>query len=252
MEDNNMINDIENEQPETAAAEEAVETTAEKIEESKPEEKTKGFDKKQFLGDVLEIVESTLVTVFVIVLIFTYILHPVNISGHSMEPTLYGKDRIFMTTVYFGIDNGDILVIDNNAVYLVDENGDPYKADITSNPLDECIIKRVIACGGQEIDIDDSDPTNPKVLVDGKVIDEPYVMEGAVTAKTGVFSEKFPFTVPDGYYFVMGDNREQSSDSRSGYVGLIKKEQIYGKAIMRYSPFSDFKFLFNSDKKSSN
>ena len=137
-------------------------------------------------------------------------------------------------------------------MYLIDENGEPYKADIANNPLDECIIKRVIACGGQTIDIDDSDPTDTKVLVDGKVIDEPYIMEGANTAKTGAFSSNFPFTVPDGYYFVMGDNREKSSDSRSGYVGLIKKDQIYGKAIVRYSPLEKFKFLFNSDKKSAN
>lgn len=156
-----------------------------------------------------------------------------------------------MTTVYFGIDNGDVLVIDNDEVYLIDDNGEPYKADVPNNPINECIIKRVIACGGQTINIDDSDPNNSKVIVDGEVIDEPYIMKGAFTKSTGAFAGKFPFTVPDGYYFVMGDNRENSSDSRSGYVGLIKKDQIYGKAIARYSPFSEFKFLFNSDKKSS-
>jgi signal peptidase I len=246
MEENNMINTTEEEQD--AVVTDAAETTKETV----PEENTKKFDKKQFVGDILEIVESTLVTVFVIVMIFTYLLHPVNISGQSMEPTLHSDERIFMTTVYFGIDNGDILVIDNNAVYLIDDNGEPYKADIANNPLDECIIKRVIACGGQEIDIDDSDPTNTKVLVDGKVVDEPYIMAGANTAKSGAFAGKFPFTVPDGYYFVMGDNREKSSDSRSGYVGLIKKDQVYGKAIVRYSPLSKFKMLFNSDKESAN
>ena len=249
MEENNKINDTDEEQ--LAASQE---DTAEPVtEESKPEENSANkFDKKRFFDDVIEIVESTLVTVFVIVMIFTYILHPVNISGQSMEPTLFSSDRIFMTTVYFGIDNGDILVIDNNAVYYVDENGEPYKADIVNNPIDECIIKRVIACGGQTIDIDDSDPANSKVLVDGEVIDEPYIMSGARTSKSGIFAAKFPFTVPEGYYFVMGDNREKSSDSRSNLVGLIKKDQIYGKAIMRYSPLSKMKMLFNSDKKSSN
>ncbi|MBR4626357.1 MAG: signal peptidase I [Ruminococcus sp.] len=207
--------------------------------------------RKRIINDIMDIIESTLITVFVIVLVFTYLLHPVNIKGHSMEPTLYGDDRIFMTTVYFGIDNGDILVIDNNAVYLLDENGDPYKADVPNNPIDECIIKRVIACGGQTIDIDDSDVTNCKIIVDGDVVDEPYIKESAKTLKSGAFASQFPFKVPKGYYFVMGDNRENSSDSRSGFVGLIKKDQVYGKAIMRYSPLKEFKFLFNSDKKSS-
>lgn len=204
-------------------------------------------------NDIIEIVESTLITVFVIVMIFTYILHPVNVSGHSMEPTLYDNDKIFMTTVYFGLDYGDIIVIDNNASYLIDENGDPYKPDQTNNPLNECIIKRVIATEGQEINIDDSDPDpdNWTVTVDGKVLSEPYIAKNAHTDSRGGFSGQYPFKVPEGYCFVMGDNREQSSDSRNAYVGLVKLDQIYGKAIVRYSPFKDFKTLWDSYKKSS-
>jgi len=256
MEDKEIvINEAENEEelnaPEEAAEAETPEDNTPVDAEKQGKEAKKGFDRKKFIDDVMDVVESTLTTVFVIVLIFTYLLHPVNIKGHSMEPTLYGNDRIFMTTVYFGIDNGDILVIDNNAVYLLDENGDPYKAEVPNNPIDECIIKRVIACGGQTIDIDNSDPNNTRVLVDGKEVEEPYLKENAKTSSGGAFASQFPLTVPKGYYFVMGDNRENSSDSRSNYVGLIKKDQIYGKAIVRYSPLSEFKFLFNSDKKSS-
>lgn len=234
MDENNVINEIK-----------------EETENQKDNEKKQPYTRKRFFEDVMEIAESTMITVFVIVMVFTYLLHPVNIVGQSMEPTLYSKDRIFMTTVYFGIDNGDVLVIDNDEVYLIDDNGEPYKADLPNNPIKECIIKRVIACGGQEIDIDNTDPNNSKVIVDGEVIDEPYIKKDAFTKNTGAFADKFPFTVPEGYYFVMGDNRENSSDSRSGYVGLIKKDQIYGKAIMRYSPFGEMKFLFNSDEKSS-
>ncbi|WP_298527073.1 signal peptidase I [uncultured Ruminococcus sp.] len=252
MEENNMLNETEKEIKEKLSPEQSEKTEATSAEPVKADKPKKKYTKKTFVSDVLEIAESTLITIFVIVLVFTYLLHPVNIVGHSMEPTLYGKDRIFMTTVYFGIKDGDILVIDNNAVYLVDDFGDPYEADLSYNPIDECIIKRVIACGGEEINIDDSDPSNCKVMVNGKEIDEPYIKEGARTlVGSGPFSGKFPFTVPEGYYFVMGDNRENSSDSRSGYVGLIKKEQIYGKAVMRYSPLKEMKTLFNSYKKSS-
>lgn len=76
--------------------------------------------------------------------------------------------------------------------------------------------------------------------MDGKVLDEPYINE-ITRNNDGAF--QYPLEIPEGYYFVMGDNRNHSSDSRNQLVGLIKKEQIYGKAVMRYSPFSEFKIL---------
>lgn len=190
----------------------------------------------RIISDIVEIIESTLITVFVIVMIFTYLLHPVNVVGGSMNDTLINDDRIFMSTVYTGIRYGDIIVINNDAAYLFDENGELYEKDITGSRLNECIIKRVIGEPGQTVEID---TLAKQVIIDGKVLDEPYIK--APTDSGGVFS--YPFTVPEGYYFVMGDNRNSSADSRDGDVGLIKKDQIYGKAIVRYSPLKDFKFL---------
>lgn len=206
----------------------------------------------KFLNDIIEIVESTLITIFVIVMIFTYLLHPVDVQGTSMVPTLNDGDRIFMSTVYADIDYGDIVIINNDTSYLFDENGEVYAQNIDGSSLKKCIIKRVIACEGQEINIDTSsaDSSEWTVSVDGKILDEPYIAENARTDQQW-FSGKFPFVVPDGYYFVMGDNRLKSSDSRHHDVGLIKKDQIQGKAIIRYAPFSEFKFLMNSWKKSS-
>lgn len=214
---------------------------AEKIENASADEDD--IDKKaeekesKIVDDILEIIESTLVTVFVIVMIFTYLLHPVNVVGRSMNNTLMDNDRIFMTTIYGGPHYGDIIVINNDEAYLLNDDGSIYERDITGSSLKECIIKRVIAEPGQTIDID---AENGKVIVDGKVLDEPYIKE-TVDSDGGMFD--FPITVPDGYYFVMGDNRRNSSDSRCGDVGLIKKDQIYGKALIRYSPIKDFKFL---------
>ena len=207
------------------------------------------------LGDILEIVESTLVTVFVIVMLFTYFLHPVNIQGHSMVPTLNKtydadgvKDKIFMAMVYTPIKYGDIIVIDNDTNYLVSSDGEAYIPDQSEKPtLRECIIKRVIACGGQTIDIRDN-----TVTVDGKVLDEPYIAAGSTTLDLGGFTGQYPLTVPEGYYFVMGDNRNGSTDSRDSHVGLIKKDQVYGKAIIRYYPLNEFKILINSWKESAN
>lgn len=217
-----------------------------------PEDDDDKFDKKA-LADFLDVAESTFIIMFVLVMICTYLLHPVDIVGHSMVPTLNytdskpdnedeDTDKILMSTVYTSIKYGDILVIDNNANYLVDDNGEAYVPDDVSN-LDECIIKRVIAVGGQTIDIRDS-----QVIVDGKVLDEPYINPGSTTEDLGAFTNQYPFKVPEGYYFVMGDNRNHSSDSRDPHIGLIKADQVYGKALVVYSPISEFDILTDSWK----
>lgn len=199
----------------------------------------------KLLSDVIEIVESTLITVFVIIMIFTYILHPVNVVGTSMTNTLQDGDRIFMTTVYGGLSYGDIVVINNDMAYLLDSDNGIIEKNIDGSGLKECIIKRIIATGGQTVELV---PYSGDVIVDGKTLDEPYIKEKLKNG--GVFD--YPITVPEGYYFVMGDNRNGSSDSRNPDIGLIKKDQIYGKAILRYAPISDFKYLGDSYKHNSN
>ncbi|MBR5164950.1 MAG: signal peptidase I [Ruminococcus sp.] len=231
-----------------------MENNNEKIENQQGE----AAKKTNILTDIVEIIESTLVTVFIIVLVFTYVLHPVNIVGHSMVPTLNkdydpslgNTDKIFMSTVFFDVDYGDILVINKDVNYLLDDNGNPYIPEgAGSNAIGECIIKRVIATGGQTIDIRDG-----KVIVDDKVLNEPYINTDATTADLGygAFSDQYPITVPEGYFFVMGDNRNHSTDSRARSVGLVKKDQIYGKALVRYSPLKDFDILTDSWKGPEN
>ena len=199
---------------------------------------------KNVLADVIEIAESTFVTVFVIIMLFTYILHPVNVVGTSMTNTLQDGDRIFMTTVYGELSYGDIVVINNDMAYILDSDNKIIEKNIDNSGLKECIIKRVIATGGQTLEIV---PETNEVIVDGEVLDEPYIRE--LTRNSGVFD--YPITVPEGYYFCMGDNRNGSSDSRNPDIGLIKKDQIYGKAILRYAPLSDFRYLGDSYKHSN-
>lgn len=211
---------------------------------SSQEEEPEKKPEKNTLADFIEIVESTLITVFVIIMIFTYILHPVNVVGTSMTNTLQDGDRIFMTTVYGDLSYGDIVVINNDMAYLLDSENKIIEKNIDGSGLKECIIKRVIATGGQTVEIN---PMTKEVIVDGKVLDEPYIRE--LTNSGGTFD--YPITVPEGYYFCMGDNRNGSSDSRNADIGLIKKSQIYGKATLRYAPISEFKYLGDSYKHSN-
>ncbi|MDE5764616.1 MAG: signal peptidase I [Ruminococcus sp.] len=222
-------------------------------ENPEPEEQQDSKKKKGNLKqDIIDIAESTICTVFVIVMLFTYLLHPVNIIGHSMVPTLNNTytgerattnqtDKVLMSTVFFDIKYGDILVIEKDKNYLLDENGEVYEPDDPA--INECIIKRVIACGGQTVDIHDN-----HVIVDGEIINEPYIAENSTTDDLGAFTGQYPITVPEGYYFVMGDNRNHSTDSRARSIGLVKKDQIYGKAILKYYPIDEFDILTDSWK----
>ncbi|MFR4394277.1 MAG: signal peptidase I, partial [Ruminococcus callidus] len=94
----------------------------------------------------------------------------------------------------------------------------------------------------QEINIDFA---TGEVTVDGEVLDEPYIRELTANQEDGVAS--YPVTVPEGYYFVMGDNRNNSTDSRSQFVGFVPRDAILGKAIFRISP-DDFGSIYKNMK----
>ncbi|MBR2284298.1 MAG: signal peptidase I [Ruminococcus sp.] len=251
----NIENTVTEETQETAeTAEDRTEASEENAAPESGEGEAAAQESVSLLADISELFETALISVFVLVLVITYLLHPVNIIGHSMVPTLnksYDEtqvtDKIFMTTVYTGIRYGDIVIIDENENHLLNENGEAYVPDQSvSRSLNECIIKRVIAVGGQTIDIRDS-----QVIVDGEVLDEPYIASGATTADLGAFTGQYPITVPEGYLFVMGDNRNNSCDSRDQHVGLVSEDQIYGKAVVRFYPLSEFKWLTGSWKESA-
>ena len=204
-------------------------------------------EKGSLTKDVFEILESTLVTMFVIVMIFTYLAHPLAVQGHSMNDTLQNENKVSVYTLKFTPKRGDIIVINNDAAYLLDENNNVVKKEIAGSQLEECLIKRVIAGPGQTLKID---PDANTVTVDGQVLTENYtkpIPEGEDTMIYGIGWIDGEITIPEGYCFVMGDNRNNSADSRNPSVGLIKEDQIYGKALLRYSPLKDFKILLFND-----
>lgn len=214
--------------PETADA--APEETA----ESSEEDAETGGGLKGFLQDVVEIVETMLVSVFVVLIAFTYLIRPVTVEGRSMNPTLLDQDKLVMFRLFYQPQQGDIVVVNNRAGHVLDEN-DRIKESGFS--LNEAIIKRVIAVEGQTVNVDERAGI---VYVDDVALDEPYINE-PTTSNDGAFI--YPITIPEGYVFVMGDNRNHSTDSRNSAVGLVPVEDVLGKTFFRYAPFGELGFI---------
>ena len=149
----------------------------------------------------------------VAVLIATLVLPVLQIEGTSMEPTL---------------SNGDIVLLAKTPRF---SRGD--LCGFTWN--NKLLIKRVIGLPGDWIEID----TGGNIYLNGEKLDEPYVQVKAL----GECDLEFPFQVPQEQYFVVGDMRESSIDSRNSLIGCVTKDQIVGKAFLRVWPFKNFRLF---------
>ncbi|MBP5361666.1 MAG: signal peptidase I [Ruminococcus sp.] len=178
-----------------------------------------------------DLAETIVITLFIVTLIFTYLFRIATINGGSMENTLMPNDKVIVNLINKKPDNGDIVLIDAGASYTLSEDGTVVKGD----GVDDIIVKRVIARGGQTIDIDF---VSGKVYVDGEMLRENYVRLGLTHTDEGAFTGQYPLTVPDGYLFVMGDHRSVSKDSRSDEIGFIPEKCVIGKVVLRFYPFS--------------
>lgn len=148
-----------------------------------------------------------------------------------MSSTLETGDRVIVNLLSWNYNQGDIVIIDSDKSVTLNDDDSLCIHDVTNRR----IVKRIIATGGQTIDIDFGAGA---VFVNGERIFEEYLTYGLTHKDEGAFD--YPITVPDGYVFVMGDNRSESLDSRSDKVGFIPKSDIIGKVILRVSPSDRF------------
>lgn len=164
------------------------------------------------------------ITAFILAyLIRIFIITPYEIPSGSMLDTIQIEDKVMSERISYYFSDpkpGDIVTFQ-----------DPQQPDRT-------LIKRVIATEGQTVDIKDGN-----VYIDGKKIDEPYLKEGTYTEPLYEHPEDadpiaYPYTVPEGSVWVMGDNRTESADSR--YFGAIDTDTVSGHAIIRYWPLDRF------------
>ncbi len=168
---------------------------------------------------------SFIVVILIALLIRTFVFAPVSVKGNSMEPNF---------------SHGDIVFI-NKLAYLFSE---PEKDDIviceytTSKMKEQNIIKRVIGTPGDTINFEESikdDEYYLDLYINDEYIKEDYILEP--NSQKG--NTEYPYTVPENSYFVMGDNRNASSDSREQEIGAIPKENIEGKVVLRLYPFNN-------------
>ena len=170
--------------------------------------------------EVFEWMESIVFSIVIVVLIFTFIVRVVLVSGDSMNNTLFNEDKVIVSKVFYQPKQGDVIV-------TTDHNG-------YGKPL----IKRVIATGGQTVDIDFE---NRIITVNGVVYSDEHAYYDPLREFTAEDGVTYPVTVEEGKLFCMGDNRCNSLDSRSARVGCISENDIIGRAYLRLSP--GFKLL---------
>jgi len=186
-------------------------------------------DNKNIVASLLEYFEILVFSLAFVVLLFTFCMRLCEVSGGSMRQTLIDGEKLLVSNVMYEPECGDIIVFHQTGIYL-----------------NEPVVKRVIAVGGEKIQIDFdtwtvtvTDKNGNKRILDEKYmfLDDNPVVKAIYDSHPSDYDFSQPMTIPEGYIFVMGDNRYNSLDSRFDDIGLVDERRILGKVICRLTPF---------------
>ena len=173
-------------------------------------------------GEMFDWLQCIVFALIFCILVFTFLARTVGVIGGSMENTLYEGERLVISKFMYTPKQGDIVVL----------RQDTFRS--------EPIVKRVIATEGQTVDIDFEECL---VYVDGVALDEPYTKDYGNYTYYDPQDFDGEVTVPEGCIFVMGDNRNGSTDSRTESIGFVDTRKILGQVVFRIGPLDRMGFV---------
>lgn len=177
-------------------------------------------EKKEEEESLFDWVRAMISAVLGVILVFLFVVQLITVQGPSMQRTLYAGDKVVVLKSWLcNIEAGDVVVVRQ------------YNA-----ALNNTVIKRVVATEGQSVDIDFYSGT---VYVDGVALEEAYIAERTYTEE----GLAFPVTLGEGELFLLGDNRNHSTDSRSPMLGVVDERYVVGEAVFLLMPGRSAQYL---------
>ncbi|MBQ7293654.1 MAG: signal peptidase I [Clostridia bacterium] len=177
-----------------------------------------------------DFVELLVIAICTVLVLFSFGFRLCRVSGDSMNQTLHNGEMLLISSCAYTPKQGDIVVF--------------HQTHEIDTSLNEPIVKRVIATEGQHVKVDYATAkvyvSDDEIFDENDVIEESYdYVEGGVITRP-FFANNKHYEVPKGHIFVLGDNRNNSRDSRDTYIGFVDTRRILGKVVLRITPFSKF------------